>query len=241
MADAKTYTAECSSSNEHAAIPAVVAFSIDEAKAREIIKLAGLVKEHDLLRVKKFDYAADWLKTDPAESDEDAEDSDETSDDDDDGPRTECDCLNVSEDGFWFSCILKHTDTEVCGAQQSIQELAEHFGLKISPQSQPNRVEALWQNHTMVADFVNSYCCGTTPAGIVLAAAKALIITTEDRRVFYRVSEKNGDVIATKAHDLINLADVEAESELLGTFSGENAAVQAFSAICRAQGWTAVL
>ncbi|WP_377806717.1 hypothetical protein [Azospirillum sp. A29] len=242
MADPKTYTAECSASSEYSTIPAVVVFSIDEAKAREIIRLAGLVKEHDLLRVKKFDYDAVWLNTEPAPSDEDAEDCDEEpSEIDDDDVSTECDCLNVSEDSFWFSCILKHTDTEVCGAHQSVRELAEHFGLEFGPRSQPSRVEDLWQNHTMVAGFVNRYCCGPTPAGIVLTASKALIIASEDRRTFYRVSEVNGGVCATKTFDLINLADPEAESDLVGTYSGDNAAILAFSAVCRLQGWTAVL
>lgn len=241
MADPKTYTAECSASSEYSTIPAVVVFSIDEAKAREIIRLACLVKEHDLLRVKKFDYDAVWLNTEPAPSDEDAEDCDEEPSEIDDDVCTECDCLNVSEDNFWFSCILKHTDTEVCGAHQSVRELAEHFGLEFGPQSQPSRVEDLWQNQTMLANFVNSYCCGPTPAGIVLTADKALVIATEDRRLFYRLSEVNGDVCATKTSDLINLADPEAESDLVGTYSGDNAAILALSAVCRLQGWTAVL
>lgn len=241
MADPKTYTAECSASSEYSTIPAVVVFSIDEAKAREIIRFAGLVKEHDLLRVKKFDYDAVWLNTEPAPSDEDAEDCDEEPSEIDDDVCTECDCLNVSEDIFWFSCILKHTDTEICGAHQSVRELAEHFGLEFGPQSQPSRVEDLWQNQTMLANFVNSYCCGPTPAGIVLTADKALVIATEDRRLFYRLSEVNGDVCATKTSDLINLADPEAESDLVGTYSGDNAAILALSAVCRLQGWTAVL
>lgn len=135
----KTYLAECSGSNEHASIPAVAAFEIDAAKAAEILKLAAVVTAHNLHKVEKFDYSPRWLKTDPSDPDqddclaEDREDGEPTDDEDSDPEmRTECDCLNVSSDSFWFSCLIKHTDVEVTCANQPIRELAVHFGLEPS-------------------------------------------------------------------------------------------------------------
>jgi hypothetical protein len=123
MENSKTFRTEVRSSNDHYNdLPTVVAFSIDEAGAAEIIRLAGIVKAHGLYKIEKFDYRAQYLKHDPRQDPEEANLAGEENE-----FRTEADVLNVSDTEFWFSGYIKHTDIEILSEQQRIDELAKHF------------------------------------------------------------------------------------------------------------------
>jgi hypothetical protein len=123
MENSKTFRTEVRSSNDnYNDIPSVVAFSIDEADAAEIIRLAGIVKANGLYKIEKFDYRAQYLKYDPQEDPEEAKLAGEENE-----FRTEADVLNVSDTEFWFSGYIKHTDIEILGQQQRIDDLAKHF------------------------------------------------------------------------------------------------------------------
>jgi hypothetical protein len=125
MAHSKTYRTEVRSSDEFSDIPAVVEFNIDEEAAQEIIRLAGIVKANGLYKVEKFDCRARYLRYDPEQDPEGAEDEGEKNE-----IPTEADRLNVSDTGFWFSGYLKHTAVEIESEQQRIGDLAEHLGLE---------------------------------------------------------------------------------------------------------------
>lgn len=132
MSESKNYRVEVHGGGECDNAPGVAVFSIAEESAREIVKLAGLVKEHGLHKVEKFDYRAEFLQFDPETDPEDAENAGEGND-----VRTECDCLNVSDDEFWFTAYIKHTDVKVSCKGQSIADLKAHFGLaadEVKPQ-----------------------------------------------------------------------------------------------------------
>ena len=99
MKNCKTYRTEVRCGNDYYNdIPTVAAFSIDEAGAAEIIRLAGIVRANGLYKIEKFDYRAQYLKYDPEQDPEEdklAGDENEI--------RTEADVLNVSDTEFWFS------------------------------------------------------------------------------------------------------------------------------------------
>jgi hypothetical protein len=125
MDNVKTFRTEVRCGNDnYNDIPSEVEFSIDEAAAAEIIRLAAIVKSNDLYKVEKFDYRARYLKHDPEQDPEDAELAGEENE-----FRTEADVLNVSDTEFWFSAYIKHTDIEVLSEQQGIDDLAKHFAI----------------------------------------------------------------------------------------------------------------
>jgi hypothetical protein len=125
MDNVKTFRTEVRCGNDnYNDIPSVVEFSIDEAAAAEIIRLAGIVTANGLYKIEKFDYRARYLKYDPEQDPEDAELAGEENE-----FRTEVDVLNVSDTEFWFSAYIKHTDIEVLSEQQGIDDLANHFAL----------------------------------------------------------------------------------------------------------------
>ena len=124
MDNVKSFRTEVRCGNDnYNDIPSVVKFSLDEAAAAEIIRLAGIVTANGLYKIEKFDYRARYLKYDPEQDPEDAELAGEENE-----FRTEADVLNVSDTEFWFSAYIKHTDIEVLSEQQGIDDLAKHFG-----------------------------------------------------------------------------------------------------------------
>lgn len=123
MSDSKRYRAEVSSTSDYSDIPAVVEFSIDKPAAMEIIRLADIVKGHDLYKVEKFDWRATYLKHDREDTSVEAEDGKENE------ISTDAATLNVSDTHFWFSAFLRHTNVEITCEQQCVGDLAKHFGL----------------------------------------------------------------------------------------------------------------
>jgi hypothetical protein len=125
MTSSTTFRTEVRCGNDHYNdVPAVVEFIIEAAAAVEIIRLAAIVKANDLYKVERFDYRARYLKFDPQEDPEDAELAGE-----DNEFRTEADVLNVSDQEFWFSAYIKHTDIEVLSEPLRIEELVQRFNL----------------------------------------------------------------------------------------------------------------
>lgn len=125
MANSQTYRTEVRSSDEFADIPTVAEFTVDQATAQEIIRLAGIVKTNGLHKVEKFDCRACYFKYDPQQDPEDAKNAGEANE-----IRTEADRLNVSGTNFWFSGYMRHTAVEIETEQQRIDELAQHWGLE---------------------------------------------------------------------------------------------------------------
>jgi hypothetical protein len=125
MQNSKTFRTEVRCGNDHYNdIPALVAFSIDEAAAAEIIRLAEMVKANGLYKIEKFDYRAQYLKYDPEQDPQEAELAGEENE-----FRTEADVLNITDTEFWFSGYIKHTDIEILSEQQRIDDLAKQFAL----------------------------------------------------------------------------------------------------------------
>lgn len=104
--------------------PEIVVFSIDKGLAETIVALAALVQEHGLVSVSKESRRARFLKHDP-----DAEPEAAAAAGDENELQTEGDVLVVTEDQFYFSADVEHADSTVQSAQQSIDELREHFSL----------------------------------------------------------------------------------------------------------------
>jgi hypothetical protein len=125
MDKSKTFRTEVRCGNDnYNDTPSVVTFSVDEAGAAEIIRLAGIVKGNGLYKIEKFDYRAQYLKYDPEQDPEEAKLAGEENE-----FRTEADVLNVSDSEFWFSAYIKHTDIEILSEGQPIDDLAMHFAL----------------------------------------------------------------------------------------------------------------
>jgi hypothetical protein len=123
MKEAKAYKADVSSSDEWMDAPSVAVFEVSENDAKDIVRLAGLVKENGLFRVERFDYRVSYLKLDP----EDLVDDD---DEEENEARVDCDCISVSATEFWFTANEKNTSVEYTVERQSIKELADHFGIE---------------------------------------------------------------------------------------------------------------
>lgn len=130
MSNAKQYSTDVSCSDEWVESPETATFAIDKETAEDIIKLSQLVRDNGLYKVEKFDYRVTYYKQNP----EDLED-DEVDDADDDASnevRTDCDCISVSGDEFWFSACTKNTSIEYVTSHQPIKELADHFGIEFT-------------------------------------------------------------------------------------------------------------
>ena len=121
MQNEKIFRTEVTSTSDYGEIPAVVEFAIEVATAREIIRLAALVKAHGLNKVEKFDWRAQYF---PHETEGTLDERN-----DDDTVRTETELLNISDTHFWFSAYLKHTSIEIQSEWQCIGDLVAHFNL----------------------------------------------------------------------------------------------------------------
>ncbi|MDI9689731.1 hypothetical protein [Burkholderia cenocepacia] len=124
----KHYRTDVRSDSDYDELPEVVAFSVDEATARGIVRLSALVTANGLYKVEKFDYRASYFRRDPEKGPSEGPEAAEVDDGDND-VRTDADCLNVSETEFWFSAYLKHTDVEILSERKRISELVEFFGI----------------------------------------------------------------------------------------------------------------
>jgi hypothetical protein len=125
----KDYRSEVRSDDEYADVPQVAVFQVNESLAKEIVRLANLVELNELYKVEKFDCRATYFKHDSETDPEDAIEAGEENE-----VITDTDTINVSENEFWYSTYLKHTNIEISTERQSIAELVEHF--KIVPPSE---------------------------------------------------------------------------------------------------------
>lgn len=117
----KNYRSDVRSDSDADNLPEVAVFEVDEALAKEIVRLAALVAANKLYQVQQFDYRVDYFRfSDP----EDASTEEER-----EPMRTDADILHVSETQFWFSATLKHSSIDVRTERLSISELMESFNL----------------------------------------------------------------------------------------------------------------
>ena len=123
----KNYIADISCNDEWVNSPQVAQFTMSEADAREVVRLAQLVKKHGLFRVERFDYRVSYLMEDPEDCDEELLEDGEPEE-----ARVDCDCISVSSTEFWFTANEKHTNIEYTVERQSIKVLADHFGIDFS-------------------------------------------------------------------------------------------------------------
>lgn len=121
----KLYRAKVHGGGDLDVSPSVAVFQVEEPLARDIIKLASLVKANDVYKIERFDYRAEFLQFDPEAEPEDAVQAGEGN-----FVRTDCDCLVVTDSDFFFRAYVKHTDVGVECSGQSVSELAKHFGLQ---------------------------------------------------------------------------------------------------------------
>lgn len=111
MTSGKKYVSDVRTDDGYADIPSKARFTIDTDDAQEIIKLAGVVQEHGLFTVVKFDYRVVYATGKKRES-------------------TDADTLNVSASEFWFAAYIKHTNTEILTERFRISDMAKHFNLE---------------------------------------------------------------------------------------------------------------
>lgn len=130
---------EVRTDSDYDEIPEAVTFEIDVATAREIARLAIWVKTNQVYKIEKFDARARYYRYDPASNSDQAIAAGEEND-----VRTDADCLNVSENDFWFSAYIKHTDVEILSERKRIWELLEHLDITIesSPVTGQDKAQA---------------------------------------------------------------------------------------------------
>jgi hypothetical protein len=110
---------DISISNEFATGPDVAVVQICDGLAARIIKLAEAVKQLGVYKVSLFDYTPDYFVRDYESEDENAYKEPE----DPNSCRVECVTLNVTDSDFFWSGILKHTDTRFETASVPLAEL----------------------------------------------------------------------------------------------------------------------
>ena len=113
--DAKNYLVDVDSVHENSDHPLCARFAINEAYAREIIRLCSIVKANGLFKVEIFNNPVITFINDPQVEDSVAE--------------TEGVSLNVSATNFWFMGVPMEGDQDFFSSSQPIDELAEHFGI----------------------------------------------------------------------------------------------------------------
>jgi len=87
----------------HDDVPDVIKFSIDEADVGEIVKLANLVKHNDVYKIVKFHYPKwSFFIYDTQSEDQEALLPWEG--------RMEVECMNVVENGVYWTAYFRYTD-----------------------------------------------------------------------------------------------------------------------------------
>lgn len=107
--------------------PRVAVFEVGVESAREIIRLAELVKSNSLSALEKVDCRVEFLQIDPEQSPHEAAELSEEN-----CVSTECDRLVVTATGFYFKACVKHTEEQVLSQAQTIAELSAHFDIPLS-------------------------------------------------------------------------------------------------------------
>ncbi|KAF7962631.1 hypothetical protein AWV80_19425 [Cupriavidus sp. UYMU48A] len=134
LSQPKAYSVAVYGGDDLERAPRIAKFQVTDNFAREIVRLASLVRANDLHKVERFDYRADFLQYDPDSHPDDAQEAGEEN-----FIRTECDVLAVTKDEFFFQAYVKHTDERVQCATQPIAELAAHFAISPDgPKVQPS-------------------------------------------------------------------------------------------------------
>lgn len=156
MSIKKTYRVAVKGGGECDVSPGVAIFDINEEEARQIVKLAAMVRANDLHKVEKFDYRAEFLQFDPETDPEDAAEAGEEN-----FVRTELECLNVTRDDFFISAYIKHTGIKVSCVGQTIADLMSHFGL--SDDDSPGVGNVLVQPEVQKQTLVSNRGAATDP------------------------------------------------------------------------------
>ena len=115
--ETKAYRTDARSDREHDTLPTLVVFELSNDAAKQISKLASIVKEHGLKLVEVFDSNARFM------TDEQGAQHIET----------ELGMLRVSSSEFWFAAYLKHTQVMVLSERLPISELMQHLGTSVDP------------------------------------------------------------------------------------------------------------
>lgn len=99
-------------------------FSLDEAVARDILKLSAMARELKLSRLERFDYSASFHREVPGTPEALAlgEENDVPVD---------CTSLVVTGTDFYFRSYEKHSGNPISCAHESLSELASHFGIDV--------------------------------------------------------------------------------------------------------------
>jgi hypothetical protein len=91
--------------------PDQATIDIDERLAKRILRLNKAVKRLGVYQITEFDYTPDWAETGIKEPDW----------------RVDCSILEVSDDHFHWSALIKHTNIELLTNAIYIKELLKKF------------------------------------------------------------------------------------------------------------------
>ena len=148
----KRYCVEVTGNGDVGTTANLADFTLDEAAARDILKLAGMAREMKLSRLERFDYSASFSREQPGTPEAEAlgEEND---------VRVDCTSLVVTGTDFYFRSYEKHTGNPMSCAHQSLNELASHFGIDQSGSAEAQEPLLQWhvvcnspkQDHRRVA------------------------------------------------------------------------------------------
>lgn len=113
----KSYQCRVLTNQEFGPVPELVKFTLNEASAREIVRLAQLARDNQLICLERADYRARFLMEPDQHSDAEYL------------VRVEDKVLRVTEADFSFAAHIPYTQVTVCSEAISVTELAQTFQL----------------------------------------------------------------------------------------------------------------
>lgn len=199
----KRYCVEVTGNGDFGTSAKMAEFTLDEAAARDILKLAGMAREMKLSRLERFDYSASFSRqqTGTPEAEALGEEND---------VRVDCPSLVVTGTDFYFRSYEKHSGNPMSCAHQSLNELASYFGIDQSDSGEAQ--EPLLQWHVLGAhangNFFDISVQATEPLAAFGVAAKMLEEADEEGDAQFFAAIRDGSQFELPGDSVVELSTV---------------------------------
>lgn len=199
----KHYCVEVTGNGDFGTTASLADFTLDEAAARDILKLAGMAREMKLSRLERFDYRASFSRERPGTPE--AEVLGEENE-----VAVDCTSLVVTGTDFYFRSYEKHSGNPMSCARQSLNELASYFG--IDQRDSGEAQEPLLQWHVLGAhangNFFDISVQATEPLAAFGVAAKMLEEADEEGDAQFFVAIRDGSQFELPGDSVVELSTV---------------------------------
>ncbi|CAN7582777.1 hypothetical protein [Acidovorax delafieldii] len=199
----KRYCVEVTGNGDVGATANLADFTLDEAAARDILKLAEMAREMKLSRLERFDYSASFSREQPGTPEAEAlgEEND---------VRVDCTSLVVTGTDFYFRAYEKHSGNPMSCAHQSLNDLASYFGINQTDSGKAQ--EPLLQWHVLGAhangNFFDISVQASEPLAAFGVAAKMLEEADEEGDAQFFAAIRYGSHFELPGDSVVELSTV---------------------------------